>query len=296
MNTSLPDLLRRERPVLLDGATGTELERRGFALQASGWSARAIDDAPDLLEQIHRDYVDAGAVIVTANTFRLHRRNLADWGRQDDQRRLVRQAILLARSASAGRALVAGALAPLGDCYSPADMPAAGRLESEHGELAGELAQAGADVILVETMVAGMEAEAACRAAATTGLPYIVSFVTGPDGRLLSGELLNDVLPRVLRHGPAVVGVNCVSCGHVPAAIEMLVGNAGATAVGVYANTGERADDGSWRVTTASQPAVYAGIASGWLDRGIRLVGGCCGTTPGHIAALQELISQRFPL
>ncbi|QDT53506.1 Homocysteine S-methyltransferase [Caulifigura coniformis] len=290
MTASLDDLLNGGRPVLLDGATGTELERRGFALEGAGWSARAIDDAPELLEAIHKDYVKAGAQIVTANTFRLHRRNLGDWGKGDEQRRLVEKAIVLARRA--GPALVAGSLAPIGDCYSPEDVPRLEALADEHWQLAHEIARSGADLILIETMVAGCEAEAACQAAGRTGLPFIVSFVTGPGGRLLSGERLGDVLPTVLALRPAAVSVNCVSCRNVPEAVVELACGVGVVPFGVYANTGERSEDGSWRVTTASQPAVYAGLAARWLEAGARLIGGCCGTTPAHVSAMQALISQ----
>jgi len=279
-------------PILLDGATGTELERRGFALDRAGWSARAIDEAPELLERIHSDYVDAGAQIITANTFRLHRRNLAAWGQADHQRRLVNRAIALARNAAGRRAVVAASLAPLGDCYSPDEVPEAIRLEQEHWELATELVRAGADLILIETMVSAAEANAAVRAAASIGVPYVVSFVTGPGGRLLSGEHLDDAIQPLLKYQPAAVGINCVTCRHAGETLPLLVSAARQAPCGVYANTGERAEDGSWRVTTASEPAVYAGLAKQWLDTGSRLIGGCCGTTPAHIAALQSIVRQ----
>ncbi|HVJ87862.1 MAG TPA: homocysteine S-methyltransferase family protein [Caulifigura sp.] len=295
MSTSLADLLNSPRPLLIDGATGTELERRGYPLAAAGWSARAIEDVPDLLEQIHRDYVDAGARLITANTFRLHRRNLDTWGRASSQQALVDQGVRLARRAARHKALVAASLAPIGDCYSPDEVPSPARLADEHAELAQALATAGADVILIETMVAGVEAEAASRAAAGTGLPFIVSFVTGPRGQLLTGERLEDLLPAILKHSPAAIGINCVSCRDVDSALDQLLVEGQPRPIGVYANTGERAEDGSWRVTTASQPAVYAGIAGRWLERGIAFVGGCCGTTPAHIAELQVSMTERLP-
>jgi S-methylmethionine-dependent homocysteine/selenocysteine methylase len=165
-------------------------------------------------------------------------------------------------------------------------------LTEEHRELADELRRAGVELILVETMVTGVEAEAAARAAMETGLPFVVSFVTGPGGRLLSGELLSAVLPRVAALGPAAIGINCVSPKSVDAALGSLMSGTGGPDVSVYANTGERAEDGSWRVTNASEPAVYAGLAKQWLERGVSWIGGCCGTTPGHIRAMQAVISE----
>ncbi len=281
-------------PVLLDGATGTELERRGYSLEGPGWSARALVDGQQVLAGIHSDYARAGAQILTANTFRLHRRNLADWGAESRQTELVETAIRLARLAGGKGVLVGASLAPLGDCYTPEDTPAPELLEREHRELAAAVARAGADLIVIETMVSGTEALAASRAARATGLPFLVSFVTGPNGTLLTGESLAAALAPVLAERPLAVGVNCLSCAHVPVALESLRARAGEIPIGVYANTGERSADGSWQVTTASEPAVYAGLAATWLDGGMDFLGGCCGTGPAHIAALQSLLWQRF--
>jgi homocysteine S-methyltransferase len=273
--------------VLLDGATGTELERRGFALEAAGWSARAIEAAPDLLRSIHADYVDAGAEIITANTFRLHPRNLASWGREDDAENLVKRAVNLAREAAANRALVAASMAPIGDCYSPEQVPSSTDLEAEHTELAVLLANAGVDVILVETMVSSREAVAAAKAAAGTGCPFVVSFVCGPEARLLSGTSLAEAVAQIRPLNPAAVCVNCLSVSHVAAALEALQSACGQRPIGVYANTGERGSDGVWRVTNAAEPAVYAVSAQSWKRFGARLIGGCCGTTPDHIRAMK---------
>jgi homocysteine S-methyltransferase len=273
--------------ILLDGATGTELERRGFALKAAGWSARAIDEAPELLSAIHRDYAEAGAQIVTANTFRLHRPNLANWGHEGDAARLVRRAVDLARESVPADCLVAASLAPIGDCYSPELVPSESDLEAEHALLAGQLADAGVDLILIETMVAIREARSAALAAAATGIPFVVSFVCGAGGRLLSGESLAEGVAQVRATGPSAICVNCLSVSHVDDSLEELAAECGSLPFGAYANTGERGPDGVWRVTNASEPAVYAVAAQGWRDRGARLIGGCCGTTPSHIAALK---------
>lgn len=289
---TIGELLAGDSVVLLDGATGTELERRGFPLREAGWSARAIDDAPQLLSSIHHDYAAAGARIVTANTFRLHRRNLAGWGREEDAETLVRRAVELARGAVSKECLIAGSLAPLGDCYSPGDVPAEEELQREHAELAGALAGAGVDVILVETMVAIREARAAAKAASATGVPFVVSCVCGNEGRLLSGEPLADAIASFLPFGPAAVCVNCLSLGQADVAVKILAGHCGRIPFGVYANTGELGADGLWRVTNAVEPAVYAVAACGWRRAGARLIGGCCGTTPAHIEALKTSIFQ----
>src|SRR5258707_8830056 len=135
------DRLGDPRPILLDGATGTELNRRGVSTDLPLWSAGALLDAPATLRQIHRDYLLAGAEIVTANTFRTHRRSLARGGYGDSAAELTRLAVELARAAVGEGALappayVAGSLAPLEDCYSPELVPPQAECEREHAELA----------------------------------------------------------------------------------------------------------------------------------------------------------------
>ncbi|MBX3444940.1 MAG: homocysteine S-methyltransferase family protein [Planctomyces sp.] len=281
------DRLRQGGVVLLDGATGTELERRGFALARPGWSARALVDAPELLAAIHRDYAEAGAEIITANTFRLHGSNLESWGRGGDQRKLVRLAVSIAREAAPG-CLIAASLAPVADCYSPELAPDDGNLAREHQRTAETIAAAGADLILIETMTVARESIIAAAAARATGLPFVVSFVCGPDGRLLSGELLSDAARGVAAAEPLAIGVNCIAVEDVHAALDALRQAVPGMPLAVCPNTSERGADGVWRVTTAAEPAVYAALAKGWRTWGAGLIGGCCGTTPAHVAAMQQ--------
>ena len=109
--------------LLLDGATGTELERRGVGISLPLWSARAILDAPEILMQVHLDYLLAGANIITANTFRTHRHNLASSGMGDQSKSMTHQAVAVAQKAVAffndNSAFIAGSIAPLEDSYTP---------------------------------------------------------------------------------------------------------------------------------------------------------------------------------
>jgi len=188
---TLRERLTNPRPILLDGATGTELNRRGVSTELPLWSTRALLDAPQTLLEVHRDYVNAGAEILTANTFRTYRRNLEPAGLGDRAAKLTTQAVEIARDAANGRAWVVGSQPPLEDCYSPELTPDDDALWREHAEMSRNLASAGVDGILVETQHTIREAVAATNAATETGLPLMVSFVCGNDGRLLSGESLS---------------------------------------------------------------------------------------------------------
>jgi homocysteine S-methyltransferase len=290
MTFTIIERLQTGVPVLLDGATGTELARRGVNVEVPEWSATALLFAQSVLRQVHADYVATGAEIVTANTFRTHARNLATIGLADRAAELTRRAVDIAREAARGRAWVAGSQAPLEDCYTPAAVPPDDELDREHAEMAENLAAAGVDLILVETQNTIREAVAAARAALDTGLPVCVSFVCDAGGRLLSGESVSDAALAVLPFHPAAVLVNCLPADAALAAVEELRAACGGIPFGAYANVGYADPDRGWVKTAARQPDVYGKYAEAWLDAGAAIIGGCCGTTPEHIRWLHRLI------
>ncbi len=280
------DRLKDDRVLLMDGAMGTELARQGFPPDAKLWSATALMNDPRLVENIHRDYVEAGAELLTANTFRTHRRNLEAAGLGDRAQDLTVQAVQLARAAASDArhpVWVAGSLAPLADCYSPGDVPDEETLTREHAEMSQNLAAAGVDAILVETQNTIKEAAVATRAATRTGLPVLVSFVCGLDARLLSGETLTLAADAVRPIQPAAILVNCLPAAAVPVALHELKSLDLNVPIGVYANAGCFDPNQGWIATEMEQPERYAQETLRWRDWGAKLIGGCCGTTPEHI-------------
>ncbi|MCS7061275.1 MAG: homocysteine S-methyltransferase family protein [Anaerolineae bacterium] len=281
--------------IILDGATGTELARRGVDTGLPLWSANALLTAPEVVKQIHLDYLRAGAQVITANTFRTNPRTLARVGLAGQSRALTHLAVHLARRAIAdfqmtqadAHPLIAGSIAPVEDCYSPWLVPSDAELEAEHGELAHTLAQAGCDLILVETMNTVREAVIAARAATATGLPVWVSFVLNADNALLSGESLCEAVHAVLAVRPAAVLVNCIPVTQTRAAVLALrtsISDA-PVQIGAYANAGHVEESG-WTMTGGVPPAEYGRAAVEWQAAGATIIGGCCGTTPEHIAHL----------
>jgi S-methylmethionine-dependent homocysteine/selenocysteine methylase len=278
-------------PLLLDGPTGTELERRGVFAGLPLWSAHALIDAPEEVERIHRDYAEAGADILTANTFRTQERTLARGGAGGRAAELTARAVGLARRAAGGTRVIwiAGSSPPLEDCYRPDRVPAEDALAREHAEHARQLARAGADLLLAETMNTVREALAALGAGRDAGLPVWVSFVCDGRGRLLSGEPLADALAAVAPLGPLGVGVNCLPPEAVAPALPALLGSA--LPFGVYANLGAPIDPAGTRRSHECSPEVFARHALAWIRAGARLVGGCCGTTPAHIRAIARTVA-----
>lgn len=278
-------------PILLDGALGTEIERRGIPAGLPLWSSHALLEAPDAVVAIHREQAAAGAEVLTAATFRTQRRSLARAGLGERGEELTRRAVELARhaaEASGRRIWVAGSASPLEDCYRPDLVPEAAACEREHREHADNLARAGVDLIAVETLGSVREAVAAANAAAATGLPFWVSFTCGENGRLLSGEGLSGALERVGASGPLLVAVNCVPPSTVARCLSVLAGSG--RPFGVYPNLGAPLPNGVGRTHDCS-PDQLADLARGWCGAGARLIGGCCGTRPEHVRALAAVLA-----
>lgn len=282
--------------LLMDGATGTELQRRGFELTAPGWSATAIREAPETLLEIHQDYVNAGAEIITANTFRTHARNLKETEWKNDACLLTQEAVEIARQAANELTYIAGSVAPLEDCYSPQLTPSKTELEEEHTQHIQNLMNAGVDVVLIETQITIREAFIAASCCDRLGVPYMVSFTCGRDGNLLSGEPLDQAILNVVPFSPEAVLFNCLPVDEVAAKLELVrklnesPSTDSSIRSGAYANTGRLCSDGTWESTEGAYPAVYAEFAATWKELGIKLIGGCCGTTPKHIESIYKAV------
>ena len=288
--------LRSGRPLLLDAAMGTELQRHDASTTLPLWSARTLLDDPELVWTIHGDEVAAGAEIVTANTFRTHARTLAKAGLEARAGELSARAVRLAHQAASapGREIfVAGSLSPLEDCYRPDLVPEPEAVKREHAAQARFLAEAGVDLILAETHNSIREAAAATRAAKATGVPVIVSLVTDGAGRLLSGESLEDAAAALGPLAPAAIGINCVPAARLAEDLERLAAAAPGTPLIAYGNLGLPSDDSGWSFTEDLAPQDYAAEAERWIALGARIVGGCCGTTAEHTRALRSLLDAR---
>jgi len=297
----LARLIARHRPAILDGAMGTELERRGAGTGLPLWSAHALAASPETVRRIHDEYIAAGADIITCDTFRTTRRTFLRAGLPDLSAELTARAAALARESSAAstgkRALVAGSMAPLEDCYHPELVPPDDALREEHAEHAGRLAEAGVDFLLLETMGTLREAAAAALAAKETGLEFAVSFLCNPEGSLYSGEPLPEAVRLIAGLSPAALFLNCVSPRFMGGALADLLsalrGIPGGerVPVGVYANVGAPGGEHGTSFLRDVGPGRYAEFARTWVRAGASIVGGCCGTTPEYIRRVAEALA-----
>lgn len=274
--------------LVLDGATGTELNRRGVDTDLPLWSANALasDAGLNVLRQIHLDYLNAGADILTTNTFRTNRRTLV--GKGHSARELTRLAVRTAQEAVAefGQpARVAGSLAPLEDSYCPDLVPSDDECRAEHSERIEHLVEAGVDLLLIETMNSIREAVIAAKLATATGRPTWVSFVCNREGRILSGESVADAAEMLLPLGVQALGVNCGPAHTLAKPLAELRAICGPDfPLIAYGNIGYADEAQGWINTDAESPESYLQYAQTWPAQ---IVGGCCGTTPEHIRKLR---------
>ena len=288
----LAERIGRGETILLDGGTGTEILRLKLPSPVPLWAVGPLLNAPEMLREIHETYIAAGAEVITTATFRTHARAMKHVGRAGEAAALTRKAVTLAdearsRAHSDRDVLVAGSMAPLEDCYEPSRVPDEEELQAEHEAHARNLAEAGVDLLLAETMNTVREARAALLAGLQTGLPTWVSLACAEDGKMLSGETLKDAMDALLPLAPSALLVNCSAPAHTTTALQVLRG-LHTVPLGAYANNGHPQGEGGWAFTGDYPPGRYLEEAQRWMKNGARILGGCCGTTPEHIRTLRE--------
>jgi homocysteine S-methyltransferase len=299
--------------VIIDGGMGSQLQAEGVPMDEVAWSARANLERPDVVQRVHEDYIRAGAEVIIANTFAASRAALEPAGlgsRVAEANRNAVRAALRAREAAATRPVaVAGSMSS----FCPAAMePGAlgaplGRPASEDPrfpgladfrEQAALLAEAGADLIALEMIDGQGYGRAALQAAAETGLPIWLGVsparrddgTLGPLPELADGGSFKDLLSALADPALAAVTVMHADPGVTLDAIGVVRGHY-AGPIGAYAETG------GWQppnwVFDGLTPGEYLQHAIAWADRGAQLIGGCCGTGPGHIQALADGLGRR---
>lgn len=318
---TIAELLKCRRPLILDGALGAELERRGLPCPPPLWSAAALDSHVDVVRAIHADYAAAGADILVANTFRTNPRTLRAAGLFERGPELNRRAIELARnprsrrldagsaesvegdsaadrnspSLAEGRIdlpLIAASVAPVEDCYRPELVPDEETLLAEHRLMVAWLRPAVPDLVWIETIGTIREARAALRAAREANLPASVSFALREDGALLGGESLEEAVATIEPFEPELLGLNCIPPEGISTNLPRLRRLTSRPLV-VYAHINNAAPTTGWSYAGRATPLEYADYARRWIAMGADAVGGCCGTTPEHIRALKRTLSSR---
>lgn len=293
MRSSLAELLASRSVLLADGATGTNYFAVGLE---SGeppefWTV----DRPSEVTGLHQDFVDAGADIILTNTFGCNRHRLLLHRAESRVHELAAAAARLARSvadAAPRPVVVAGSVGPTGSLFEPLGaLTHDDAVETFREEVRG-LRDGGADVVWIETMSAPEEFHAAAEAAIAEGMPYTVTCSFDTAGRTMMGMLPEQLstLLADLPEQPLALGANC-GVGASDTLVSVLAMVGGPAAVIAKANCGVPQFVGTEIVYSGTPDlmATYAGLA---IDAGVRIIGGCCGTTPEHLAAMRAAIDR----
>jgi len=287
--------------IILDGPTGTELQRRGAPMDPGAWCGPATLTYEPLLTQIHADYIAAGADVITANTFASSRLMLARSGLGDSVREINERAIgaaLRARDMApdAAGAVVAGSLShmvPIREGAAVSDaaqLPSQTELEDAFHELGGILAGAGCELIILEMMYDPGRITPALDAALATKLPvwFGASARRGRDGRPISFYQSDDisleaVAKMIPQSGIDAAGIMHTSTEIVTDALKAVRGHFGGPLM-AYPDSGyfEMPD---WRFVDVIAPQRFEAFCRDWIASGVQIIGGCCGLTPDHIRA-----------
>jgi len=288
-------------PLIIDGGMGTELQKSGVPMHERVWSSTALLSHPQAVREAHRAFLEAGAEVIITNTFCAGRHMLEPAGFGARVAQINRQAVALAREARAqyasGPVAIAGSICewPPGDGGEWDSAAAVGRSVAEQAEL---LAQAGVDLIALEMCERIDYSVAAVEGALGAGLPLWigVSAKTHAPQAGLSvfdyAELDFEPLVRRLAAYPALLlNVMHTPVTDVDAALAV-VRRHWAGPVGVYPESGYFTMP-NWNFVDIIEPEDLCRRAQGWVDAGVRLLGGCCGLGPAHIAALRHRFNPR---
>ncbi len=295
------DIIRRKlaagQTIILDGGTGTDIQRRGAPMSGETWCADVNMTHGDIVKEVHLDYMAQGADIVTANTYATSPLNFSHIGRADDVNKIDTVAIAIAKAAVAGTDVcVAGSMSTMRPM----------QLGTDRNDLAVEwpetqaralfamkakgLKDAGVDLIMMEMMRDADYAVLACEAALATGLPVWIGIAVEKraDGQLTgfgrADQLLSAIAPALAALKPDVISIMHSSPEDTGLAIEILK-KSWSGPIGTYPESGYfKSPD--W-VFTDLTPDDLVTAAKGWQQQGVTIFGGCCGIGPSHIAALR---------
>lgn len=282
---------------LLDGGMGQEVYRRSGKPAHPLWSLTVMMENPEIVQDLHLEFIEAGAEVITINAytatpFRLERDGYSDWFKPAQAKAI--ELAKAARDVSDKDVRVAGCLPPIRASYRPDENADFAKTCDEYRTIVAEQADH-VDLIQCETMASITEARAACTAAAETGLPVWVGLTMMDDGtnRLRSGEPLSEALDVLDGLGAAAILLNCSIPEAVNKGIPLI--HAAGHITGGYANgfTSIAALESGGTVETLEArkdltPEIYADLVAQWIDAGASIVGGCCEVGPAHIAELNR--------
>jgi homocysteine S-methyltransferase len=276
-----------EKPLILDGTIGSYIQQNGIDTDEILWATKVNHENPELIIQIHREYIDTGADIITTNTFRTNPAALNKSGLSLSSLEYVKQAVSLATQAADGtKVLVAGSNAPAEDCYQISRTLGQNELQVNHCKHIDLLMDSGVDFILNETQSHLDELRIICDYCNRNIIPYVVSLYVLDNLLILSGESLNYVLSFLKDQEVMAISFNCIS----PNLFHNLIGSIVLpNRWGYYLNCGSGHSTDK-TINCGIQSDEYIESVNESLTKKPKFIGSCCGSSPAHTKKIREFI------
>lgn len=287
--STLPPPASLSRPLIADGAMGTALFARGMPIGEAPEAWLLTPEGSEAVSGIHRSHVAAGSQLILTSTFGANALRLVGSGVEGRTGEVCRAAVDAARAGAGRDTIIAASMGPTGGLIIPYGLLDAGEVRAAYAEQAAVMAEAGVDVLWIETMMDINEAVAALDGAreGAPGLPVVATMTFAPNGRTMFGNWPDAVAGTLAEHGAAGVGANC---GDGFAPVELVIPAFVAAAPGLHivakANAGIPVGTADGETSYPATPAEAAVYARRVADSGATIVGGCCGTTDAHLAAI----------
>ena len=281
---------RINRPLILDGAIGSMLQSMNIKSKGSLWMSYANIEFPEKVYEVHKKYIDAGADIITTNTFRTNPSSLKGFSKIKPEK-FVKDSVAIALKIKGNLSvLIAGSNAPAEDCYQEERTLSQKELADNHHRHIDLLISSGCDFILNETQSHLDEIKIICNYCRKENIPFVLSFFFNNDLKILSGENLFDAVKLVLDYEPLAIGFNCIMPGTFKKALNELESNFN---WGFYLNCGS----GNYSdeiIKCSVPPKEYLKNVKSSLKRNPSFIGSCCGSSPAHIKEIKRLLDGRI--
>ena len=299
------DRLLKDEKILIDGATGTEAERRGVPQLKNAWNAGGALTHPDIIKEIHSDFIKEGAEIIISNTFASCKHLMKDADCLDDfeliNKRSVELAVEARNDLKKNDVLVAGGISHWSFTNK---LPSLNDLEEGASEQSTIMKEAGADLILLEMMIDIPRMLSVLKGVKNSNLPIWVGLSCKPDDkgvmRLLSGqkdlfdsspnlregETLKEAISSLQGQNIPLINIMHTDVEYIEECLDIVKNNWGGL-IGVYAHSGDDIQM-EWTFDQVISPEDYLNYCEKWLKKGINIIGGCCGTGPEHIRFLRD--------
>ena len=286
-----------KKPLIMDGAMGTELMRRGIELPLPLWSSMSNIDQFDQVMNIHKDYIEAGSDILTTNTFRTTPRTFIKAGYSQNESEIISEqccnmAIEAAKHAvKKENTLIAGSVAPLEDCYEPFHFPGKEIAKKEFQLIIDRIIRKGVDILLFETMGNYEEIESALQVSNHVDIQRWLSIVLKNKNSILDGTELQKVVELANKNKIDMVLINCTPVNIILEALDIFLGYRKGK-WGVYPNAGENMPTKDGEFVSKLDDESFCKAIQDYITLGASVVGSCCGSTPNTVRKISNMIKK----